>query len=67
MSNADDDQWDRIGQFYVSKKILKIPQIIDEFLGYFEKHYYLSISCIKYFWASFIKVRETFHSNIWPH
>ena len=48
--------------------VTKAPQIMDNFLGYFKKHYFLS----KKNYGSFLgklglENWATFHSNIWSH
>ena len=62
------NQCDRIGWFlkYQGDYFLtKVAQRFCDFLGYFEKHNFLSKNCCGYFWSTFSQIWATFISNRW--
>ena len=55
-------------RFWVQILLQKRPQIIDNFLGYFKKHYFLSKNNYGSFLGKLgLENWATFHSNIWSH
>ena len=45
----------------------KVPQIFENFLGYFKKHYVLSKTYRASFLGNLCQLWTTFYSNIWSH
>ena len=60
----------RLGDFwelFVANVLTKVAKIITEFLGCFERHYFLVTTVVATFWPTFGKIWATLCSDIWSH
>ena len=57
------DYWKLLASIFFTK----VAEIFGNFLGYCEKHYFVSRNCCGYLLAIVWKMWATFYSNIWSH